>query len=271
VDVLQWTLIGLAFTGFALLWNGFAIMEREVPSRDAHPNQQVGLRTKQQQFQQDVQLLYPGRTVWHVRERQLRLGLLAWMAGLPLGLLTWQPGWFLIAFLLAVLLYAWPERQIRKKAREWREAWHEAFPLLYLGVMQRMSAGVSPVQALIQSRERIDPSIRPQWDRFIMDIRMSGDPVTSWRRWSERIGSPQARRFAALMQQIMTINGVDMERQLRAAYQLLRKEQQEAWSRKVRQLPGRLQWPNLILFANLILLPVIGVGMELSQHLRIFL
>jgi len=134
VDVLQWTLIGLAFTGFALLWNGFAIMEREVPSRDAHPNQQVGLRTKQQQFQQDVQLLYPGRTVWHVRERQLRLGLLAWMAGLPLGLLTWQPGWFLIAFLLAVLLYAWPERQIRKKAREGRHLGLEHMCFLYFVV-----------------------------------------------------------------------------------------------------------------------------------------
>lgn len=275
MDSVKWMLAGLVLIGFFLLRKELLSSNETKPDRtislltsDEHPKRPISKRNKQ--FLLDLELVRPGQTVSYLRSRQLLFGLFAMQTGLLVWVLTLKLWWMLTAFPFTAIAYIWPERKIREDARRLREEWQQALPLLLILVLQRMLAGIPPFQAIVQSRERIAPSLRREMDRLITDLQLSGNVLEAWQRWSERIGSTQARRFAALLQHMMTTNSVDPERQLRAAYVTLRREQQEVWRREVRKLPGRLQWSNLILFANMIMLPVIGVGIELSQNFHIF-
>lgn len=213
-----------------------------------------------------------GRTeTWLIVRTQWLLATIALMIGFLFWVWTFHMGWIFLGTLAAWTAYRWPVWNLRRHAERLRSEIESELSLMQLGMLQRMLAGLSPYEAMVKTAESTSGSLRQELKRLVAETEMSGDVAGAWKRWAERVGSPVAYRFAALLQQMMIVNAVDMERQLRLAYQTLRREQQAAWQGKVRQLPGRLQWPNLLLFMNLILLPVIGVGLELSQGLHIFL
>ncbi|MFC0213837.1 hypothetical protein ACFFK0_15510 [Paenibacillus chartarius] len=279
---MQWVLIANVLVGLFLLWRGFVPFE---PSSDAlHPlkgqttfGEEKVLRDGSQEsrhfkgLQRDARLLGLTETGTHIVRKQWLLAVGAFFAGFLLWIETFHIVWFIFGIFASWTSYRWPVQHLRRQAERLRHEVENELPFLQVGMLQRLLAGLSPYQATLETAPSISGALRREIQRLTRDMEMTGDVAGAWKRWAERIHSPSAYRFAALLQQLMTVNTANMERQLRLAYQTLRREQQAAWQQKVRQLPGRLQWPNLLMFINLILLPVIGVGLELSQRLRIFL
>lgn len=241
------------------------------PPVESPPKQKIRGNRRKGRLKKELHILGSKETVQQVLYRQWIFGSIIFMAGCTLGLWTLQPGWLFGGIVGSWMIARLPARRIHAKARQLREEWDRDLPLLQLSILQRIIAGLSPYEAIVETSLFFSGSLQGEMNRLVQELRITGDVPGVWKRWADRLDSPQALRFAALFQQMMIIDTVGMDRQLRAAYRALRREQREAWRKKSKQLPGRLQWPNMILFMNIVMLPVIGVGLELSQRLRIFL
>ncbi|MFC4767162.1 type II secretion system F family protein [Effusibacillus consociatus] len=278
---MQWGLLAMGLWGCVLVSIGFSSLKRiqtkpkkgwEHGLAGAYSGLEKEIKSSRSviRLQHDLELLDRAETLQSLVRRQWVYGCSAFLAGITLWLYNFHPGGLLFGTLCASLAYQSPVRKIHREAQALRREWERQLPLLQLGILQRMLAGQSPLVAVRGASQTMSASLQGEMRRLLTDMEMTGDAAGAWERWTKRMDSPYARRFAGLLKLTMTVHADGMERSLRAAYLALRQEQQDRWRRQARQLPQLLQWPNLILFASLITLPVLSVGIGISRILRTF-
>lgn len=267
--------------GFAIFVVGILgigmIVRSESPVRVAAVQMIKGDRREQRGlFYHLVQRVFPDTYIKRIREDveicKLQEDTVIWLSNrvmtgfvvlaifLLLGFVLLNPLIGVVGILGAWLAYSVPLYRLRANGNSLRFNIEKDVNFMTTYITQMMLAGVTPYDAVLSACKQVPKYLENDINRLKTDLVTTGEVGQHFSRFAERIQSKSARRFAVLLEQLELsgdINSIDI---LLHQNDVAEKDKKALFTREIQKLPTTLMWPNLIMFANMVGLPVIIVG-----------
>lgn len=214
------------------------------------------------QLQEDMERLGMQGTALSLIKKHLMNGLAVWTGGSFLGILTGNMLLPLTGLLFGLVVYQVPIQNVRQKARALSFAVDKELTYLMTNISQLILSGMAVYPAVIQAAEAVPEkdALKPYARQLVSDLRLGTDPGDAFVRLGIQLQNPHAQRFGVVLSQMHLASGELSMDILMKQYNIAEKAKEEMFKKAVKLLPNQLKWPNLVMFANFVLLPVLVLG-----------
>lgn len=163
-----------------------------------------------------------------------------------------------IAICFAVMFSAVPTVLARARARRRQVELRAVWPEVVDDLISAIRAGMSLPEALISIGERGPLEVRPEFQRFADDYRVTGRFAEALDRLKARLADPVADRIVEALRITREVGGSDLVRLLRTLGQLLREdlrtrgelEARQSWTVNGARLATAAPWAVLLLLSG---------------------
>lgn len=179
---------------------------------------------------------------------------------LLLGFVLFKPFLIVVGILGAWLAFTIPIYHLRANANSLRFNIEKDLNFMTAYITQMMLAGVTPYDAVLAACNNVPKYLQDDVNHLKSNLVTTGEVGRHFSCFAERVQSKSARRFAVLLEQLEMSGDVASINVLLHQNDVAEKDKKELFTREIQKLPDALMWPNLIMFANMVGLPVLVVG-----------
>lgn len=240
-------------------------------------------RDQKGMFVHIVQRIFPKSYVDRIREDgkicRIQDDILLWLSNrvmvsfvvltvfILLSFVILKPLLIAVGFLAAWLTFSIPVYRLRADANSLRFNIEKDVNFMMIYVTQMMLGGMTPYDAVLAACKQAPKYLKKDINYLVSDLVTTGKVGQSFSSFADRIQSKGAKRYAVLLEQLEMSGDTASIDILLHQSNVTEKDKKELFTREIKKLPDTLMWPNLIMFANMVGLPVLIVG---SMILKMF-
>ena len=214
------------------------------------------------QIQQDLNRLGIEETVYSYLKKKLAKGILVWTIFSVFAVLTGQVLVAVSGLICGGVVFYHSLRTLHKKADSLLIETDKQLTYLMTNISQLVLSGMPAYQAVVAGVEAIpEKSVLHRYAReLISELRLGTDPGDALISLGMKLNNAYVQRYGLLIKQSHLVYGEEFMDMLVKQFDIAEEAKQNIFQKTIKLLSHQLKWPNLIMFANFVILPILFVA-----------